>query len=35
VIGIASGAFSKSQLALVPHTHLIDQIPEILPILGF
>jgi phosphonatase-like hydrolase len=35
VIGIASGAFSKSQLALVSHTHLIDQIPEILPILGF
>lgn len=35
VIGIASGAFSKSQLALVSHTHLIDQIPEILPILDF
>lgn len=33
VIGIASGAFTKEQLAVVPHTHLIDQIPEIIPIL--
>jgi phosphonatase-like hydrolase len=34
VIGIASGAFSKPQLAIVPHTHLIDHIPEIIPIFG-
>ncbi len=33
VIGIASGAFSKEQLAEGPHTHLIISIPEIMPIL--
>jgi phosphonatase-like hydrolase len=34
VIGIASGAFSKDQLAEGPHTHLIDRIPEVAPIFG-
>lgn len=32
VIGITSGAFTRQQLAAVPHTHLIDSIPELLEI---
>ena len=30
VIGITSGAFSRAQLEVEPHTHLFDQVPEIL-----
>lgn len=33
VIGITSGAFKGSQLMNEPHTHLIEEIPEILPII--
>jgi len=33
VVGITSGAFSREQLSLEPHTHLIDNIPEILAVL--
>lgn len=32
VIGVTTGAFSERQLKFEPHTHLIAQIPEILPI---
>ena len=34
VIGITSGAFTYEQLQATPHTHIIYNIPEILPILG-
>lgn len=34
VIGITTGAFSERQLFTEYHTHLIKQIPEVLPILG-
>lgn len=33
VVGVTSGAFSRTQLELEPHTHLIDQIPDLLQIL--
>jgi phosphonatase-like hydrolase len=33
VIGITSGAFSRTQLEVEPHTHLVDQVPDILNIL--
>lgn len=32
VIGVTTGAFSELQLKFEPHTHLIAQIPEVLPI---
>jgi phosphonatase-like hydrolase len=35
VIGVTSGAFARQVLAAEEHTHLIDSIPEILPILNF
>lgn len=34
VIGITSGAFTHEQLAALPHTHIIQQIPEVLKIVG-
>jgi len=34
VIGITSGAFTKEQLSTVPHTHLINRIPDILEIIS-
>jgi phosphonatase-like hydrolase len=34
VIGITTGAFSERQLFTEYHTHLIKQIPDVLPILG-
>ncbi len=33
VIGITSGAFSRTQLEVEPHTHLIDQVSEVLNLL--
>lgn len=33
VIGITSGAFSRLQLEVEPHTHLVDQVPDVLNIL--
>lgn len=33
VIGVTSGAFSRTQLEVEPHTHLVDQVPDILNIL--
>ncbi len=33
VIGITSGAFSRAQLEVEPHTHLFDQVPDILNLL--
>lgn len=35
VIGITSGAFSRDVLAQEEHTHLIDTIPDLIPILSF
>lgn len=35
VIGVTSGAFDRDVLSTEEHTHLIDSIPEILPILNF
>jgi phosphonatase-like hydrolase len=34
VIGITTGAFTREQLLLTPHTHLISQIPEVLGIIN-
>jgi phosphonatase-like hydrolase len=34
VIGITSGAFTRIQLQKEPHTHLIDEMYEILPLVG-
>lgn len=34
VIGVTTGAFSRAQLEQEYHTHLIEQLPEVLPILG-
>jgi phosphonatase-like hydrolase len=34
VIGVTSGAFSREELQKEPHTHLIDEIPEILELLN-
>lgn len=34
VIGVTTGAFSREQLECEYHTHLVEQLPEILPILG-
>ncbi|MFM7852922.1 MAG: HAD hydrolase-like protein [Flammeovirgaceae bacterium] len=34
VIGIISGAFSQEQLMAVPHTHIIQRIPQVLEILA-
>jgi phosphonatase-like hydrolase len=34
VIGITSGAFTKEQLSVVPHTHLINRIPDVLEIIS-
>lgn len=34
VIGITTGAFSREELMGHPYTHLINQIPEVLPIFG-
>ncbi len=35
VIGITSGAFSRDVLEKEEHTHLIDSIPDLIPILSF
>jgi phosphoglycolate phosphatase-like HAD superfamily hydrolase len=32
VIGITSGSHTREALALYPHTHLVDRLPEILPL---
>jgi len=34
VIGITTGAFTRDQLLIAPHTHLISQIPEVLGIIN-
>ena len=34
VVGVTTGAFSKQELETEEHTHLIEQIPEMLEILG-
>lgn len=34
VVGVTSGAYSAEELAREPHTHLIEQLPELLAILG-
>ena len=34
VAGVTTGAFSKEALQLVEHTHLIEQIPEMIQIVG-
>lgn len=34
VIGITTGAFAKEKLEQVKHSHLITQLPELVPILG-
>jgi phosphonatase-like hydrolase len=34
VIGITTGAYSHDELLKGPHTHLVQQLSEILPILG-
>jgi phosphonatase-like hydrolase len=34
VVGIASGAYTKEQLAQAPHTHIIERIPELKSVLG-
>ncbi len=34
VVGVTTGAFSKEELMKEEHTHLIEQIPEMLQILG-
>ncbi|MBI3221146.1 MAG: HAD hydrolase-like protein [Bacteroidetes bacterium] len=34
VVGITSGSFTREQLAALPHTHIIQHIPEILKIVG-
>lgn len=34
VVGITSGSFSKEQLMAVPHTHIIERIPQIVGVLG-
>jgi phosphonatase-like hydrolase len=35
VIGVTWGTHTRGQLAGLPHTHLIDQVGELLPALGF
>ena len=34
VVGVTTGAFSKEELEKEEHTHLIEQIPEMMRILG-
>ena len=34
VVGVTSGAYSKEALQQEPHTHLIQQLPELLPVLS-
>lgn len=34
VVGVTTGSFSRKNLLKEPHTHLIEQLPELLPILG-
>ncbi|WKN43410.1 HAD hydrolase-like protein [Tunicatimonas pelagia] len=34
VVGVTTGAYSAADLEKEPHTHLIEQLPELLPILG-
>jgi phosphonatase-like hydrolase len=34
VVGVTTGSYSRASLMKEPHTHLIDQLPELLPILG-
>jgi phosphonatase-like hydrolase len=34
VIGVTTGAYSREDLAKEPHSHLIEQLPEVLDILG-
>jgi phosphonatase-like hydrolase len=34
VIGVTSGAFTKAELFKAPHTHLVHQLTEVLPIFG-
>jgi phosphonatase-like hydrolase len=34
VIGITTGSFTEQQLSEAPHTHLIQEIPEVLSVLG-
>lgn len=34
VVGVTSGAYAAEALQAEPHTHLIGQLPELLPILG-
>ena len=34
VVGVTTGSYSRKNLLLEPHTHLIEQLPELLPIPG-
>lgn len=34
VVGVTTGSYTREGLMNEPHTHLIDQLPELLPILG-
>lgn len=34
VVGVTTGSYSRKNLLKEPHTHLIEQLPELLPILG-
>jgi phosphonatase-like hydrolase len=34
VVGVTTGSYSRQSLINEPHTHLIEQLPELLPILG-
>lgn len=34
VVGVTTGSYSRASLLTEPHTHLIEQLPELLPILG-
>lgn len=34
VVGVTTGSYSREGLMREPHTHLIDQLPDLLPILG-
>ena len=34
VVGVTTGAYSAEELQREPHTHLIEQLPELLPILA-
>lgn len=34
VVGVTTGSYSRASLLTEPHTHLIAQLPELLPILG-